>query len=151
MSTKIRELIVLYGFTISYITAPVFGLGFDSISIIELVQGLPEWLKYAGKTVLAAPFAFHSLNGLRHLSWDTGKCEFAITPFLFLKSYCVLFKSLLLRVHGALGIPSLRPLRLRQSHWFSITEHTFLKTQRCSICISAVVIITWLAKVPFVE
>jgi len=65
--------VLLYGFTISYITAPVFGLGFDSISIMELVQGLPEWLKYAGKTVLAAPFAFHSLNGLRHLSWDTGK------------------------------------------------------------------------------
>jgi succinate dehydrogenase (ubiquinone) cytochrome b560 subunit len=28
--------------------------------------------------ILAAPFAFHSLNGLRHLSWDMGKC----TPFL---------------------------------------------------------------------
>jgi len=64
---------LLYGFSISYLAAPAFGAGFDSISIIELVQGLPEWIKYTGKVVLAAPFAFHGLNGLRHLSWDMGK------------------------------------------------------------------------------
>jgi len=65
--------VLLYGFSISYLAAPAFGAGFDSISIIELVHGLPEWSKYVGKVILAAPFAFHGLNGLRHLSWDMGR------------------------------------------------------------------------------
>ncbi|KAI6008908.1 hypothetical protein F5J12DRAFT_719305, partial [Pisolithus orientalis] len=46
---------------------------FDSTHIVELIAGLPEHVKYAGKFILAAPFAFHSLNGLRHLAWDMGK------------------------------------------------------------------------------
>jgi succinate dehydrogenase (ubiquinone) cytochrome b560 subunit len=40
--------------------------------MVELITGLSEGVKYAGKAILAAPFkfAFHSFNGLRHLSWD---------------------------------------------------------------------------------
>jgi len=63
---------VLYGFSIAYLVAPGT---FDSTSVGELVAGLPDAVKYAGKAILAAPFAFHSFNGLRHLSWDMGKCE----------------------------------------------------------------------------
>ncbi|KAJ7816506.1 hypothetical protein B0H14DRAFT_3475287 [Mycena olivaceomarginata] len=37
---------------------------FDSVHVVEF---------YAGKALLAAPFAFHGLNGIRHLSWDMGK------------------------------------------------------------------------------
>jgi len=62
---------VLYGFSLAYLFAPST---FSSANIIEFVAGLPEWVKVAEKTILAAPFAFHSLNGLRHLVWDTGKC-----------------------------------------------------------------------------
>ncbi|KAF8885492.1 SDHC, cytochrome b subunit of succinate dehydrogenase [Infundibulicybe gibba] len=61
---------LLYGFSIAYLIAPGT---FDSVHIVEFVSGLPDVVKYAGKTLLAAPFAFHSLNGLRHLSWDMGK------------------------------------------------------------------------------
>jgi len=65
--------VLLYGFSISYIVAPSFGVPFDSADIVSLVHSLPEWAKITGKLILAAPFTFHSINGLRHLSWDMGK------------------------------------------------------------------------------
>ena len=66
------HILVLYGFSIAYLVAPGT---FDSIHVVEFIAGLPEGVKYVGKAVLAAPFAFHSLNGLRHLSWDMAKCK----------------------------------------------------------------------------
>ncbi|KAF8193341.1 hypothetical protein BJ912DRAFT_960773 [Pholiota molesta] len=62
--------VLLYGFSIAYLIAPGT---FDSQHVIEVISGLPEGVKYAGKVILAAPFAFHSLNGIRHLSWDLTK------------------------------------------------------------------------------
>ncbi|KAH9981899.1 SDHC, cytochrome b subunit of succinate dehydrogenase [Russula compacta] len=62
--------VLLYGFSLAYLFAPST---FSSANIIEFVASQPEWIKVAEKTILAAPFAFHSLNGLRHLAWDTGK------------------------------------------------------------------------------
>ncbi|KAK0210791.1 SDHC, cytochrome b subunit of succinate dehydrogenase [Desarmillaria ectypa] len=59
---------LLYGFSLAYLVAPGT---FDSTHIIEFVAGLPEVVKYAGKTILAAPFAYHSWNGVRHLVWDS--------------------------------------------------------------------------------
>nr|QXO15399.1 succinate dehydrogenase cytochrome B subunit [Pleurotus tuber-regium] len=61
---------LLYGFSIAYLVAPGT---FDSTHVIEFVTGLPDAAKYAGKALLAAPFAYHSLNGLRHLAWDMTK------------------------------------------------------------------------------
>ena len=63
---------MLYGYALAYLVAPET---FSSANVVELIAGLPEGVKYAGKVILAAPFAFHSWNGLRHLSWDVGKCE----------------------------------------------------------------------------
>lgn len=68
---------VLYGFSLAYLFAPST---FSSANIIEFAAGQPEWVKFAEKTILAAPFAFHSLNGLRHLAWDTGKCLSYLHP-----------------------------------------------------------------------
>ncbi|KAI0050513.1 succinate dehydrogenase cytochrome b560 subunit [Auriscalpium vulgare] len=62
--------VLLYGFSLAYLVAPST---FSSANVVETVKGLPESVKIAGKTILAAPFAFHSLNGLRHLAWDSGK------------------------------------------------------------------------------
>ena len=81
---------VLYGFSLAYLVAPST---FSSANIIEFAAGLPEWVKVVEKTILAAPFAFHSLNGLRHLAWDTGKCQLSHAPFYLcdrkiLKIYC---------------------------------------------------------------
>ena len=63
---------MLYGYALAYLVAPTT---FDSTHVIEFIAGMPDAVKYAGKFILAAPFAFHSLNGLRHLGWDMGKCE----------------------------------------------------------------------------
>ncbi|KAL5503856.1 hypothetical protein ACEPAH_7927 [Sanghuangporus vaninii] len=65
--------VLLYGFTISYVVFPLLGAPFSSVDIVNLVSALPEGIKYAGKTLLAAPFAFHAWNGIRHLAWDSGK------------------------------------------------------------------------------
>ncbi|KAG5652756.1 hypothetical protein H0H81_003843 [Sphagnurus paluster] len=62
--------VLLYGFSLAYLVAPGT---FDSVHVVEFVAGLPDAVKLAGKTILAAPFAFHSLNGIRHLAWDMGK------------------------------------------------------------------------------
>ena len=64
---------MLYGFSIAYLVAPTT---FSSANVVEVIAGLPEGVKYAGKAILAAPFAFHSVNGLRHLGWDMVKCTF---------------------------------------------------------------------------
>ncbi|KAF8575181.1 succinate dehydrogenase cytochrome b560 subunit [Ramaria rubella] len=65
--------VLLYGFSLSYLIFPAFGMPFDSTQLVELVHSLPEWVKYGGKVLLAAPFAFHGWNGVRHLLWDTGR------------------------------------------------------------------------------
>jgi succinate dehydrogenase (ubiquinone) cytochrome b560 subunit len=65
----------LYAFFLSYLAAPVVGLPIDSSHIIDFVHSLPEWAKYTGKTIAAAPFVYHTLNGLRHLTWDTTRCK----------------------------------------------------------------------------
>jgi len=62
--------VLLYGYCLAYLAAPGT---FDSASVVEFVAGLPDAVKYGGKALLAAPFAFHSWNGLRHLAWDSGK------------------------------------------------------------------------------
>ncbi|EIW57998.1 succinate dehydrogenase cytochrome b560 subunit [Trametes versicolor FP-101664 SS1] len=62
--------VLLYGYALAYLVAPTT---FDSTHVIEIISSLPDAVKYAGKVILAAPFAFHSLNGLRHLGWDMGK------------------------------------------------------------------------------
>ncbi|KAJ6607028.1 hypothetical protein B0H10DRAFT_2073519 [Mycena sp. CBHHK59/15] len=61
--------VLLYGFSLAYLVAPGT---FDSTHVVELVAGLPDAAKYAGKAALAAPFAFHSLNGVRHLFGTSG-------------------------------------------------------------------------------
>ena len=63
---------MLYGYALAYLVAPET---FASANVIELVASMPEAVKIAGKTILAAPFAYHSWNGLRHLGWDMTKCE----------------------------------------------------------------------------
>jgi succinate dehydrogenase (ubiquinone) cytochrome b560 subunit len=64
---------VLYGFSIAYLVSPTT---FDSATVVEFIHGVPESVKMAGKMVLAAPFTFHAFNGVRHLLWDSGRCEF---------------------------------------------------------------------------
>ncbi|KAF8963122.1 succinate dehydrogenase cytochrome b560 subunit [Flammula alnicola] len=77
--------VLLYGFSIAYLVAPGT---FDSTHVIEVIAGLPDGVKYAGKAILAAPFAFHSFNGLRHLGWDLVK--FTTIKGVYATGYIVL-------------------------------------------------------------
>ncbi|CED82885.1 Succinate dehydrogenase, cytochrome b subunit [Phaffia rhodozyma] len=62
---------LLYVGAITYIFHPYLPWA-DSAHLIDLVSILPSWFKYSCKFILAVPFTFHSLNGIRHLLWDTG-------------------------------------------------------------------------------
>ncbi|KAI5886141.1 cytochrome b560 subunit of succinate dehydrogenase [Schizophyllum commune H4-8] len=62
--------VLLYGFSLGYLFLPGT---FDSAHVVDFVAGLPDAVKYAGKTILALPFAYHGWNGVRHLGWDMGK------------------------------------------------------------------------------
>ncbi|PPR00610.1 hypothetical protein CVT24_005492 [Panaeolus cyanescens] len=79
---------LLYGFSIAYLVAPGT---FDSAHVVEYIATLPESVKYAGKAILAAPFAFHSLNGLRHLGWDLVK--FITVKGAYVSGYVVIAAS----------------------------------------------------------
>ena len=87
---------MLYGFSLAYLVAPST---FSSVNIIEFAAGLPEWFKIVEKTILAAPFAFHSLNGLRHLAWDAGKC--LSSHFILPVDRKILKSTLVLSLKGA--------------------------------------------------
>ncbi|KAF8166637.1 cytochrome b subunit of succinate dehydrogenase, Sdh3p [Mycena galopus ATCC 62051] len=77
--------VLFYGFSLTYLLAP--GI-LDSTHVVEFMAGLPDPVKYAGKAALAAPFAFHSLNGVRHLCWDIGK--FVTIKEVYQTGYAVL-------------------------------------------------------------
>ncbi|KAF8536414.1 mitochondrial succinate dehydrogenase subunit C [Trichophaea hybrida] len=63
----------VYLFGISYAVAPLVGLHVESASIAAAFAALPVAAKFVVKGTLALPFVFHSLNGLRHLTWDTAR------------------------------------------------------------------------------
>jgi len=46
----------------------------DMPHIVEHIQGmaLPSPLIFTAKSVLAFPLAYHTINGIRHMSWDVG-------------------------------------------------------------------------------
>jgi succinate dehydrogenase (ubiquinone) cytochrome b560 subunit len=82
---------VFYGFSIAYLVGPGT---LSTTQIVEVVSSLPESIKYTGKAILAAPFAFHSFNGLRHLSWDLTKCMVLLSNFLSSRLTCPIVLSL---------------------------------------------------------
>ena len=58
----------------------VYGFGITSslninltMKACELVSMMPLPVVLVGKFVLAAPFMYHLLNGIRHLVWDWGR------------------------------------------------------------------------------
>jgi succinate dehydrogenase (ubiquinone) cytochrome b560 subunit len=57
----------LYAGAITYLMQP------HSIDQIIASVNIPLPALYTAKFILAWPFVFHSLNGLRHLIWDTGR------------------------------------------------------------------------------
>lgn len=62
----------LYVFGAAYLVAPVMGWHLESASMAAAVAAWPVAAKVLTKFLIAWPFTFHSLNGFRHLAWDTG-------------------------------------------------------------------------------
>ncbi|KAJ3019191.1 UNVERIFIED_CONTAM: cytochrome b subunit of succinate dehydrogenase, Sdh3p [Siphonaria sp. JEL0065] len=58
--------VALYGGAIWYLVSP-----FTSVTAAAYVASFPWIVKFLVKSALALPLAFHSLNGFRHLLWDT--------------------------------------------------------------------------------
>ncbi|KAL1915300.1 uncharacterized protein VTP21DRAFT_6758 [Calcarisporiella thermophila] len=78
----------LYGVAIAYGVGPLVGAEISSETIVEMTSQIPAGLKTAGKFALAFPFCFHSLNGIRHLMWDTGRS--LTVPGVYKSGYIVL-------------------------------------------------------------
>lgn len=63
---------VVYVFGAAYLVAPLFGWHLESASLAAGFAALPIVLKIGLKALVAFPFTLHSLNGIRHLVWDSG-------------------------------------------------------------------------------
>ncbi|KAI9332148.1 succinate dehydrogenase cytochrome B subunit, mitochondrial [Zopfochytrium polystomum] len=57
---------VFYLFAMTYAIAP-----FSSASVAASVAALPFAVKFLGKAAIVFPTVYHSLNGIRHLVWDS--------------------------------------------------------------------------------
>lgn len=53
--------------------APYLGWHLESAVIAASFAAWPVFLQVATKAIVALPFTFHCLNGVRHLIWDTAK------------------------------------------------------------------------------
>ncbi|WWD17182.1 succinate dehydrogenase, cytochrome b556 subunit [Kwoniella shandongensis] len=62
----------LYLSAMAYLLHPVFP-AIDSAHLVQIAHDLPVWAKTGFKVLLAAPFTYHTYNGIRHLGWDMGK------------------------------------------------------------------------------
>ena len=60
-----------YIFGTLYLIAPYIGLQISSATMAASFAAWPAVLKLSTKLLIALPFTFHCLNGLRHLAWDT--------------------------------------------------------------------------------
>ncbi|KAH8656492.1 succinate dehydrogenase cytochrome b560 subunit [Tricladium varicosporioides] len=74
--TRITGSVLSGGFYIFgslYLVAPLLGLNMSSASMAAAFGAWPVAAKVATKLLVAFPFTFHSMNGIRHLVWDMGR------------------------------------------------------------------------------
>lgn len=64
--------VLIYAFGISQ-SIPTSNSAVSLANMCEFVSAAPLPLVLMGKFVLAAPFAYHLFNGIRHLIWDMGR------------------------------------------------------------------------------
>lgn len=57
-------------FATAYLAAPLIGWHLESASLAAAFGALPFAAKGALKFLAAWPFAFHAINGVRHLAFD---------------------------------------------------------------------------------
>ena len=62
-----------YVYFTAYLAAPLLGWHLETASVASAFAALPFAVKGGVKFALGFPFAFHFINGLRHLAFDLGK------------------------------------------------------------------------------
>ncbi|KAL0466044.1 hypothetical protein QR685DRAFT_116500 [Neurospora intermedia] len=62
----------LYASAVAYLAAPLVGWHLESASLVAAAAALPVAVKGALKFLVAWPFVFHAINGVRHLAFDLG-------------------------------------------------------------------------------
>ncbi|KAL4958086.1 hypothetical protein BDW69DRAFT_154963 [Aspergillus filifer] len=75
IATRITGIILsggLYLYATAHALSPVTGWDVTSDSVLRKFGEQNEIVKTGLKTLVAWPFLFHCLNGVRHLVWDTG-------------------------------------------------------------------------------
>lgn len=60
----------LYVYAAAYLLSPLAGWHIESSALVAAFAAMPLVVKGAVKSVVAWPFAYHALNGIRHLSYD---------------------------------------------------------------------------------
>jgi succinate dehydrogenase (ubiquinone) cytochrome b560 subunit len=60
-----------YAYGALYLIAPTLGWHVESSVLAASFAAWPAFLAITTKALVAFPFTFHCLNGLRHLTWDT--------------------------------------------------------------------------------
>ena len=74
--TRITGLLLsgaFYGFGLLYLASPYLQIDVSSASLTASFGALPAVVKAGVKFVVALPFVFHTVNGVRHLVFDTGR------------------------------------------------------------------------------
>ncbi|PKI83881.1 cytochrome b subunit of succinate dehydrogenase, Sdh3p [Malassezia vespertilionis] len=96
--TGVGMSVLLYGYCMSYAVLPFTGYGelLSSVNVIQFFHELPVWAKLLVKAPLAATFSFHTFNGMRHLSWDSG--YFLDLKTSYMAGYTVIGASILATV-----------------------------------------------------
>ncbi|KWU44066.1 cytochrome b560 subunit of succinate dehydrogenase [Rhodotorula sp. JG-1b] len=64
--------VAFYAVFLGHVMAPAFGTTLDSAALVDMFAALPGWFATSLKGAVAAAGSYHTLNGLRHLSWDMG-------------------------------------------------------------------------------
>lgn len=60
----------LYAYSGIYLISPLLGWHVESSALVAAFAAMPFFVKGVVKSVLAWPFAYHFLNGIRHLTYD---------------------------------------------------------------------------------
>jgi succinate dehydrogenase (ubiquinone) cytochrome b560 subunit len=60
----------MYAFGAAYLVAPLVGWHLETPSLVAAFATLPVFVKGGFKFVMAWPFAYHFLNGIKHLTYD---------------------------------------------------------------------------------
>jgi succinate dehydrogenase (ubiquinone) cytochrome b560 subunit len=61
-----------YAYFLTYLLGPYAGIHVETLGLKEKIANMNSYVKTAIKAFFAGNFAFHSINGFRHLTWDTG-------------------------------------------------------------------------------